>query len=310
MKKNNINEWMWLLVLFTYVAYFSSILGNQKILLFIHPKMIKYVVFTICVFILLISQQVKKLKTDQGRKLKYSYFIFLFPVLLAVVINPTTLSTKVIANKGINISNQINSLDISVGAAEIVPDSFAESNPVSSGDDSDSTSEPLDTNLPIGTVDSTTDNITDIEVTNQAKTDITDVQTSSTYNQQDDNTEDGIHFLDTLDEINARLPDIIGQEIELIGFIYREDGFEVDQFVISRYVISCCAADAQIYGLLCQYNGEWDLKDDQWVRSTGIIDKTMYKSDYQEEEIEMGLIKVTKIEAVTPPEDPYVYPFQ
>jgi hypothetical protein len=42
----------------------------------------------------------------------------------------------------------------------------------------------------------------------------------------------------------------IGQEARLIGFVYRDDRFNGDEFMISRFVISCCAADAAPLGLV------------------------------------------------------------
>ena len=34
------------------------------------------------------------------------------------------------------------------------------------------------------------------------------------------------------------------QEAKVIGFVYRDERFGMDQFMVSRFVLSCCAADA------------------------------------------------------------------
>lgn len=279
MKKANINEWMWLVVLFTYVAYFSSLLGNGKITLFIHPKMTKYIIFTVVIFIILISQQVKKLESSSVKKFKYSYLIFLVPIILATVVNPTTLSAKVIANKGVEISKQINSLEMTIESSDVVSSNIEDSF--------------------TGTDLIPTDSIPTV-----AQQDNEVQYESSNYN-----TEDGAIFLETIDTITSNLTGILGQETEIEGFIYLQDGFEENQFVVSRYMMNCCAADAQIIGILCYYTGDFEFKADQWVKVTGIIDKTMYKSIDQEEEIEMALIKVAEIQLSKAPEDLYVYPY-
>lgn len=292
MKKSNINEWMWLIVLFTYVAYFSSLLGSGKITLFIHPKMIKYIIFTVIVFIILISQQVKKLKSLTVKKFRYSYLIFLIPIVMAIVVNPTTLSAKVVSNKGADYSNPTNYSDAVIDTTEEVTriEANTDTNIKSSADLSKEDSMPV--------------------VSIQTESTLMEPSTSDDqYANSNYNTKDGAKFLETVDTISSNLTGMLGRETEIEGFIYLEDGFEENQFVVSRYMMSCCAADAQIIGILSYYTGDADVKADQWVKVTGYIDKTMYKSVYEEEEIEMALIKVAEIQVITAPEDMYVYPY-
>ncbi|WP_396021233.1 hypothetical protein [Bacillus sp. S/N-304-OC-R1] len=40
--------------------------------------------------------------------------------------------------------------------------------------------------------------------------------------------------------------------MQLTGFAYKEDGFEQDQLVIARFVITHCVADASIVGFLTE----------------------------------------------------------
>ena len=52
------------------------------------------------------------------------------------------------------------------------------------------------------------------------------------------------------DEINMDIEKFKGRKIQLKGFVYKEDGLEQDQLVISRFLITHCVADASIIGFL------------------------------------------------------------
>ena len=94
-----------------------------------------------------------------------------------------------------------------------------------------------------------------------------------------------------------------GEEARLIGFIYRDERFEADQFMISRFVISCCAADATPLGLIVRWPETDSLAEDQWVEVKGHLEP----GRFGEEEV---LIVVA--DTVTPteiPDQPYLYPY-
>ena len=118
---------------------------------------------------------------------------------------------------------------------------------------------------------------------------------------------EGPIFLKTVDHLSSDLEGCIGEEVELAGFIYVEDGFEPDQFVIGRYVVTCCAADAEIYGVLCKDVSDFDHKANSWVKVKGTVEKTTYMSSYDDKEIEMAQIVIEEIESIAPPKEPYIY---
>ncbi|MDQ0231129.1 TIGR03943 family putative permease subunit [Metabacillus malikii] len=95
--------------------------------------------------------------------------------------------------------------------------------------------------------------------------------------------------------------EFVGQEVEMVGFVYREDNFEKDQFVVARFGLSCCVADASVYGTLVTVpNGE-EYGDDLWVKVKGEITTTNY------EDWTLPYVKVNKIEKIKQPKEPYVY---
>lgn len=62
----------------------------------------------------------------------------------------------------------------------------------------------------------------------------------------------------------------VGKEVKLTGFIFSPDKFENGTFLISRFVVRCCAADASPVGLKVKYQ-DWEktFKEDQWVEIKG-----------------------------------------
>ncbi|MGG7099045.1 TIGR03943 family putative permease subunit [Clostridium sardiniense] len=89
-----------------------------------------------------------------------------------------------------------------------------------------------------------------------------------------------------------------GEKIQTEGFIYKQKNFKNDEFVIAREVMTCCIADIQIAGPMCQYDKTVDLKENDWFRIEGTID---IKDN-------MPIIKVEKLTSVIKPKSEYIYP--
>lgn len=68
---------------------------------------------------------------------------------------------------------------------------------------------------------------------------------------------------------NSNLESFVGRKVDLIGFIFAPEDFKNDMFLISRFVVKCCAADARPVGL--KVRSEWrdNFKIDEWVRIKG-----------------------------------------
>ncbi|WP_062107586.1 TIGR03943 family putative permease subunit [Bacillus niameyensis] len=97
----------------------------------------------------------------------------------------------------------------------------------------------------------------------------------------------------------------VGKEIEIVGFAYKEPDFEDDQFVIARFGVSCCVADASVYGIISTMDeiGSIQYEEDQWIRVTGKLSTTIM-NDW-----ELPLLQVTNEEKINEPENPYVYEY-
>lgn len=93
------------------------------------------------------------------------------------------------------------------------------------------------------------------------------------------------------------------QEAKVIGFVYRDDRFGKDSFMVSRFVISCCAADAAPLGLMVRWPESAGLASDAWVE---------VKGRFQPGEFDGEPMPFLIAEAVTPtdvPSQPYLYPY-
>jgi putative membrane protein len=93
------------------------------------------------------------------------------------------------------------------------------------------------------------------------------------------------------------------QEAHLIGFVYRDDRFAADTFMVSRFVLSCCAADAAPLGLMVRWPESSTLAADQWVEVTG---------HFEAGELDGEPMPVLIAEKITPtaiPDQPYLYPY-
>lgn len=94
-----------------------------------------------------------------------------------------------------------------------------------------------------------------------------------------------------------------GQEAEVVGFVYRDDRFDENTFMVSRFVISCCAADASPLGLIVRSPDSSAFPDDQWVEVRGTFEAGLFDGR------EMPLLNADMIVPTDIPSQPYLYPY-
>ena len=88
----------------------------------------------------------------------------------------------------------------------------------------------------------------------------------------------------------------------VVGFVYHEPGPNSDRFVVTRYVIICCAADRNGVGLPVQWNGGAGLVADSWVHVRGTLG-SITAGDQSE-----PIVLATSVEPAPRPDQPYLYP--
>lgn len=94
----------------------------------------------------------------------------------------------------------------------------------------------------------------------------------------------------------------LDQQASVIGFVYRDEQLSEDQFYVSRFTISCCAADASSVGMIASWPDAKNLKNDTWVLVKGSISSLTLKDQV------LPVIVAESVQNVPVPEQPYLYP--
>ncbi|MFP5107448.1 TIGR03943 family putative permease subunit [Neobacillus sp. C211] len=82
--------------------------------------------------------------------------------------------------------------------------------------------------------------------------------------------------------------------------MYREKEFMQNQIIVARFGITCCVADASVYGMMV--NGEVAaLPKDKWVQVTGKIEQTQFNGET------IPVLKINQLSKITAPQAPYVF---
>ncbi|MBA3532063.1 MAG: TIGR03943 family protein [Ardenticatenales bacterium] len=110
-----------------------------------------------------------------------------------------------------------------------------------------------------------------------------------------------------LDWVNALLyqpdnPRLQGQPIEQTGFVWRRGEMEQSQFILSRFVLSCCTADSLAIGLPVVWPEASALQSDGWVRVRGTVGLANVMG-HQE-----AVILAEEVVPIEQPAEPYLYP--
>ncbi|WP_456273411.1 TIGR03943 family putative permease subunit [Bacillus sp. AK031] len=263
---------------------------------FVAGKMHGYMYFALGVFIFLgaiqiirgtsSSQQVHQCGCDAHElpkgflKTTVVYSLFIIPVVLGFLLPDNLLDSSVAAKRGVNIGNSMFTSPPSTGREGVMKESGKESEgkPLSSNEPELQSYEdfPLETDF---------DKLTEI-VYEREKVFVRDEQ-----------------FIQTLSIIDENLDDFAGKEIQLTGFIYKDESFVENQAVISRFTVTCCVADAGVYGLLTEDDDLAALEPDTWVNVSGVIEKIDFHGNL------MPVITNPVFEVIEAPENPYVEEF-
>lgn len=100
----------------------------------------------------------------------------------------------------------------------------------------------------------------------------------------------------------ADLNPFIGQQASVVGFVYHSEDLPQGQFLVSRFILSCCAADGYAVGMIVESSEAESFEQDTWVKVTGPVDVVSFN------ERSSPLIRAETIEVVPQPEQPYLYP--
>jgi uncharacterized repeat protein (TIGR03943 family) len=93
-----------------------------------------------------------------------------------------------------------------------------------------------------------------------------------------------------------------GVEAEMLGFVYRDIRFSAEQFMVSRFTLSCCVADATAIGVVVQDSAALEFETNQWVLVRGTFTEGTLDG------MALPVLIAEEIIPVQEPEQPYLFP--
>jgi len=93
-----------------------------------------------------------------------------------------------------------------------------------------------------------------------------------------------------------------GEAVDVIGFVYHDPRLKPEQFLIGRYTVACCIADASAIGISVNWAAAAGLQNNQWVRVQGKL------SAGQMDGKQVPVIDAAEVSLITEPDLPYLFP--
>ena len=105
------------------------------------------------------------------------------------------------------------------------------------------------------------------------------------------------NFTTVLKQVHNNIDGCVGKSIKCSGFVFTLYDFKENNFVCGRNMM--LDGEDKVVGFLCEYNGDLDIVQGEWIEITGVITKGYYMGD-------MPVIQVDKIKKITAPPNTYV----
>ncbi|MEW5987510.1 MAG: TIGR03943 family protein [Chloroflexota bacterium] len=90
-------------------------------------------------------------------------------------------------------------------------------------------------------------------------------------------------------------------EAKVIGFVYRDERFAPGTFMVARFTINCCVADASPVGLVVRSAAADSLPEDQWVEVSGTFEPGSFDGKT------IPILVADSVVETAVPQQPYLY---
>jgi putative membrane protein len=287
------------IILIGFMLLLFKLLLTGNITLLIAPKMIRFIYFTL--FVLLILGVLLIIRGTSDHKHSYHcdcdgnhsyptstskslflYLLFVIPISTGFLFANNVLDSSVAMNRTIKLgSNSQDTNQIKTVKNNNKPEKLNSTNDKNKTNSTSNTNDYLD-NQPEPLTVKEYDKLKN------------DMLKSKIININDQ------LYVPMMSIIQDNLPSMIGKTVSTKGFVYREKNFMQNQIIVARFGISCCVADASVYGFMASGKVA-TLPKDQWVQVTGMIDKTQYDGET------IPIIKIKQILKIAVPKQPYVF---
>ncbi|MEW9697791.1 TIGR03943 family protein [Paenibacillus sp. SI8] len=328
------------LILLGFSTYIVYLVKSDALQYYIAPRMMIYVKYSaVVLYVVACFQGYSALRSYWGQRAAcdcehpasrsflrntVAYGLLVLPLLFGFLLPNTALNSATAAAKGMNLSAakasiaKLNS-ESATGKSEpqeTAPDAMSSSAGSSSTDGADKTSPGAESP---GTPPSPAATPTPTLAPAPTGADISDAELQKLFHADNEWDEDfskigmqlykketivvkPVIYMEILSSIDLFKTNFIGKKIELSGFVYREDNMKNDQFVVGRFAVSCCSADAMPYGVMITFPTAQNYTKDMWVKVTGTIQNGSYNGN------DIFTIQANKIEKIEAPASPYIYP--
>ena len=101
---------------------------------------------------------------------------------------------------------------------------------------------------------------------------------------------------------NADPSSYLGQEANVIGFVYHDPHLKDGQFLVARFALVCCPADAFAVVMVVDWPQGAPLPDNQWVKVKGPVGSVQLNGQT------LPSIQAASVDLVDPPPQTYLYP--
>lgn len=105
------------------------------------------------------------------------------------------------------------------------------------------------------------------------------------------------NFTQILKTVHNDIDGNIGKTIKLSGFVFTLPDFKEQNFVCGRDMM--LGGEEKVVGFLCEYTGNTDIAESEWIEVTGKIIKGYYMGD-------MPVIKIDNLNKITAPANTFV----
>ena len=93
-----------------------------------------------------------------------------------------------------------------------------------------------------------------------------------------------------------------GEPVDVTGFVYHDPRLQEGEFLVGRFTLTCCVADAFAIGMVVLWPAGTDLPDNSWVRVQRTFEVT------EEDGQRTPTIQAQTVEQIPEPPQPYLYP--
>ncbi|WP_221568057.1 TIGR03943 family protein [Alkalihalobacillus sp. TS-13] len=293
------------IILFGFAFLMSALIYTGQIQYYIAPQMMKFMYFaTVTFFVLGIIQLFRSEDSEEHCLCGHDhqetrhpfmrfivYSLFILPLMTGFVFPEKVLDSSMAQKKGVSLNGSVKP------KGQQAPQ-----------ENSDSSTPNADEFLedPEGYMEELEDEVSETSSTPTNDDGIYDydeyyADIADEYKNKDKIIVTDDNYATLVDTLSIFLNEFQGKTIEIEGFVYRESDMNQDEFVIARFMMTCCSADTSVIGTMAKGTELHTIEDDQWVRVTGSISKTKYNDST------IPLIQVTDVERIESPESPYVY---